>query len=99
MIKKCAVCGREFQARRSTARYCSATCRSRAYRGYEFTGELAAPEPCVQMNVEDVAEVVRHAHEAASDLSRASLMATAPLCLSLRKASEKMEDALRGEGL
>lgn len=30
MDANCATCGRDFTARRSTARYCSASCRSRA---------------------------------------------------------------------
>lgn len=32
MSKACAVCGRDFEARRSTARYCGATCRQRSRR-------------------------------------------------------------------
>lgn len=51
------------------------------------------------MSDDEVLEVIQRAHIAASDMSRASLMTTAPLCLSLKKAAKKMEDALRGEGL
>ncbi len=29
----CGSCGRPFEAKRSTARYCGPTCRSRAHRG------------------------------------------------------------------
>lgn len=99
MIKRCEICGREFKAQRSTARYCSATCRSRAARGYAYTGELRAPAPSASMTEDEVLEVVQRAHAAASDLSRASMLTTSPLCLSLRRAAKRMEDALRGEGL
>ena len=99
MIKRCEVCGREFSAQRSTARYCSDTCRSRAFRGYAFDGELRPPAPSAQMSDDEVLEVVQRAHACASDLSRASLLSTAPLCLKLRRAAKKIEEALRGEGL
>lgn len=99
LIKKCEICGREFKAQRSTARYCSATCRSRAARGYAYTGELQAPAPSASMTDDEVLEVVRRAHAVASDLSRASMLTTAPLCLRLRRAAKRIEDALRGEEL
>lgn len=99
LIKRCEICGREFRAQRSTARYCSSTCRSRAARGYAFTGELKPPAPGVSMSGDEVAEIIRRAHAAASDMSRASMLTPAPMCLSLRRAAKKMEDAMRGEGL
>lgn len=99
MIKKCKICGREFTAQRSTAKYCSNKCRLAAQRGYAYTGELQAPAPNAAMSDDEVLEVIQRAHVAASDMSRASLMTAAPLCLSLKKAAKKMENALRGEGL
>lgn len=99
LIKRCESCGREFQAKRSTARFCCSTCRSHAYRGYAYVGELRPPAPNAAMSDDEVLEVIQRAHAAASDMSRASLMTAAPLCLSLKKAAKKMEDALRGEGL
>ena len=99
MIKKCEICGREFAAQRSTAKYCSNRCRLAAQRGYAYAGELQAPAPNAAMSDDEGLEVIQRAHVAASDMSRASLMAAAPLCLSLKKAAKKMEDALRGEGL
>lgn len=99
MIKRCEICGREFTAQRSTAKYCSDTCRKRKERGYAYTGELASPAPSARMSVDEVNEVVQRAHVAVSDMSRASMLTTAPLCLKLRRAAKKMEDALRGEGL
>ena len=99
MIKRCEICGREFAAKRSSAKYCSATCRKRKQRGYAFVGELEAPAPSAVMTADDVLAIVQQAHCVASDLSRASMMTSAPLCLSLRAAAEGIEEALRGEGL
>lgn len=99
MIKKCEVCGREFKAQRSTARFCSVTCRSRAHRGYEYKGELQPPAASAARSEDEVFEVVQRAHVVASDMSRASMMTASPLCIHLRRAAKKMEDALRGEGL
>lgn len=101
MIRKCEVCGRDFAARRSTARYCSPTCRSRAHRGYPCPPSKApaTPAPGALMTTDEVVGVVERAHESAADLSRASLLTPSPLCLSLASAATKIEDALRSEGL
>lgn len=99
MIKTCEICGREFVAKRSTARYCSATCRKRKERGYAFVGELEPPAYTASMPEDDIAAVIQQAHSAAADLSRASMLTPSPLCLSLGRASRRIEEALRGEGL
>lgn len=39
-IKRCEVCGQEFQYQRSSARYCSDRCRQRARRGDTVHGHL-----------------------------------------------------------
>lgn len=99
MIKRCEICGREFAAQRSTAKYCSATCRKRKQRGYAYLGELEPPAPSAVMTQDEVLALVQQAHCVASDLSRASMMTAAPLCLSLKSVAEKIEEALRGEDL
>lgn len=70
-----------------------------AQRGVEFSGELEAPDVRVSMTEDEVAAVIARAHDAASDLSRASMLTHAPLCLSLKAVSQKLSDALRREGL
>ena len=99
MIKRCEICGREFQAQRSTARFCSATCRKRNERGYSYHGELQPPAANAAMSDDEVREAIQRAHIAASDLSRASMLTPSPLCLKLGRISRKIENALRGEGL
>ena len=99
MIKRCEICGREFKAQRSTAKYCSDACRKRKERGYAFDGELETPAPSASISMDEVNDVVQRAHMAAADMSRASMLTAAPLCLKLRRAAKRIEDALRGEGL
>ncbi len=99
MIKRCVICGREYQARRSTAKYCSNRCRLMAQRGYEYMGDELPPDVKASMTEDEILGVVSRAHDAASDLSRASMLTPAPLCLALKRVSKKIEDALRGEGL
>lgn len=99
MIKRCEICGKEFLAVRSTARFCSATCRKRNQRGYEFVGDIKVPKVSPRMSEEEILSAIQAAHQCASDLSRASMSATAPLCLSLKSVAEAIEAALRGEGL
>lgn len=99
MIKKCEVCGREFEAKRKTARFCSSTCRSRSFRGYEYRGEQEPPAIRCAMTDDDIAAAVQDAHAAARNLSRAAMFATSPLCLRLASAAHGMEKALGEEGL
>ena len=102
MIKKCEICGREFAAKRSDARYCSGTCRQRKIRmsrGVPFVGQVEAPSITARMTDDEVAAIIQQAHCTASDLSRASMHTQAPLCLSLKNVAKKLESALRGEGL
>ncbi len=99
MIKHCEICGREYVAKRSTAKYCSNKCRLMAQRGVAYVGEIQAPDVRVSMTKDEVVELVARAHDTASDLSRASMLTPAPLCRSLKAVSQKLQDALRAEGL
>lgn len=59
-IKNCVICGKEFTAKRSTAKYCSAPCREHAanerckrrYRGTRRKKNKATGEPIWQINEE-----------------------------------------------
>ena len=99
MIKQCEVCGREFVAQRSTAKYCSNRCRLIYQRGGTFTGQLEVPDTTASMSEAEVLSIIQQAHCTAADLSRASMHTPAPLCLSLKAVARKLEGALRGEGL
>lgn len=99
MIAKCVVCGREFDCKRKTAKYCSNSCRGLAQRATPFNGTIEQPTALASMSNEDVLQVLQNAHACASDLSRASSYTPAPLCHSLAKIAAAFEDALRREGL
>lgn len=99
MIKRCEMCGREFAAKRSDARYCSARCRKRKMQGLPYYGTDEPPVPSATMTDEEVASVIDQAHSTAADLSRASMFTAAPICISLRTVARKLERALRSEGL
>ena len=99
MIKRCEICGRDYVARRSTAKYCSNRCRLMAQRGVEFRGKVTAPVEKVGLSSDEVASIVSRAHDTASDLSRASMLTEPPLSHSLKVVSRKLADALSAEGL
>lgn len=99
LIKNCEICGSEFVAKRSTAKYCSNKCRLMSQRGMPYTGEISSPDVRVSMSEDEIVAVVARAHDTASDLSRASMLTPAPLCRSLKTVSKKLSDALRTEGL
>ena len=99
VIKRCEICGKEYVAQRSTAKYCSNKCRLMAQRGTAYHGEIEAPDVHVSMTEDEVIAVVGRAHDTASDLSRASMLTPAPLCRSLKTVSQKLSDALKAEGL
>lgn len=98
MIAICVICGREFVAKRSTAKYCSCRCKHIAHRG---TGTASTAPPIVRAAMTDgeVWELVCRAHELAADLSRASMLTHAPVCRSLARVSRRLADSLGREGL
>lgn len=101
LIRHCEICGKEFVAKRKTARFCSSTCRSRYFRAHR--GQPVSPlelvEPVFNIPRETVEKTIQDAHALASDLSRASMHTPSPLCLSLSRIAACLDDALRSEGL
>lgn len=98
MIKRCEICGRDFVAKRRTARYCSEACKKRHQRG-TVVPPLTPVDPTFSMPQETVLKAVQDAHNVAGDLSRASMHTSSPLCHSLARVARAIEEALRGEGL
>jgi hypothetical protein len=98
MIRQCEICGKEYVAQRKTSRYCGDKCRQRAARGYN-AGSGDSPSVTHQMSKRDIDRTIEQAHISAADLSRASMCATAPLCVALGNAAAKFEAALREENL
>lgn len=90
MVKVCACCGRAFEARRSTARFCSDKCRYR-YRsiGRAITNG-APPEIFVTESFDDVADALADARRASNTLAR--LAHTGPR--QLRAGCQRIADAI-----
>lgn len=99
MKRKCDVCGKEYEAKRKTSKYCSNTCRSRASRAHAFTGELKPVKKRPPVQKTPVSDLVQRAHMVAADFSRYSLVEPAPLCLKLRRIADGIETTLKREGL
>ncbi len=100
MIAVCQFCGREFTAKRSTAKFCSPACRLKAHRGGYYVGEYPPPPSAnLTLTKEEVLEVVDRAHVCAEDMSRAAIAMPAPLCHQLGRCAKAFEGALRREGL
>lgn len=93
MRKICEICGRAFEATRSDARFCSSRCRTASHR----LDKAGIPKAIAREDVER--EAVRSAHDAASDLSRASQLAPAPRCIVYREIAEHIEGRLEEIGL
>lgn len=98
MIATCVICGAEFVAKRSTAKYCSCRCKHIAHRG-TGTANTAPPILHAAMTDAEVWQIVCRAHDLAADLSRASMLTHVPTCRSLAAVSRKLSDALEREGL
>lgn len=106
MLKHCEQCGREFVARRSTAKYCSNACRVRNQRMGPPKRRKKLDIPAVDvpdeklfMTVDELADVVQDAHRVTDDMGRASRHAPGPLCGKLRRCAEGFADVLGREGL
>lgn len=98
---RCLMCGREFTARRSTARFCGATCRSAWNRMH--VGPRAprpTPAPAAQTPGEgEVAELVKRAGGIVAGFSAAAaggVPALRPMC---QRLADGIGAALDAEGL
>ena len=91
MIKFCRQCGQPFEAKRSTALYCSSRCRLRAHRKSEpVVPDAPLPKP-VPASFEDVADAVDDARSLSNRFFQ--LESTAPR--QLRPGCGRIGDAIR----
>lgn len=72
MKTKCAHCGTVFEAQRSTAVYCSATCRQRARRDRKAASESVAADAKAGKAEHELVAAVRQELEQASALNTVS---------------------------
>ena len=99
MNKNCDVCGRVFDAKRKTAKYCCNRCRVAAQRLHRHPEQIVPPPVNFRMSMDEVSAVIERAHTSAEDLSRASMSTDAPLSHHLGRCAKSFEESLRREGL
>ena len=96
----CQVCGATFEARRSTAKYCSKRCKSRAERmraGYPAE-RAASVMPRFGVGIDDATEIITRASERAEDASRLACRLPEPYSGRLDALARAIAAAI-GDGL
>lgn len=103
MVVVCSQCGTEFEAKRSTAKYCSPTCRQRARRGTNEPGKVEteaepvdeSPKPALAVSVllgEDIVAATKRDLEAVDKLDsvagRQAMVVAARMTLPKATGSE-----------
>ena len=79
MMKVCSKCGRQYEARRKTSKYCSDACRKKAFRERDSWVPMvpdAPMPPPPPATFDDVAEALDEARRVSNDFGR--LAHTAP---------------------
>lgn len=96
-IVVCEECGKQFEARRSTARFCSSRCRVRHHRAKEPIMPAARPAPLPDSSFEDVAEAVGQARAVSNSFAILSESAPRPLRPGCRRIGEAITRAIEDE--
>lgn len=87
MSRPCAACGREFEARRSNAKYCSDTCRQRGHRN---------PKPSVDVDPGQGSSLVEAARVELAAVGReGSALGLAALALAAQISVSPRADLVR----
>lgn len=87
MQKPCEVCGCDFTAQRSTARYCGEACKKRAQRAAKKSQPVAVVVPIPPRSPQSVGVVVRSLYETCRDelgVQAGTAMGTAALLIARR---------------
>lgn len=100
MVEKvCESCGRVFEARRSTARFCSVNCRVRANRAASSHPIAPVMEPAQipKSNFDDVAAAIDSARAVSNRLAQLSTSAPEPLRPGCARISHAITKAIEDE--
>lgn len=100
MIKKCVICGQQFHAQRSSAKYCSTRCRVQAHRGVVPMHPDDPPVIVERTNdvVEDAALLVNEAHQLSSAFIQQSNAVPLPLRAGCERIGTSLHASLEREG-
>lgn len=71
MLRSCDHCGKQYQAERSTSRFCGTTCRVAAHMAQRAATHMAHPEAASEAAPGAVSEAVQRELEAAGQVSSA----------------------------
>ena len=95
--KTCEQCGRVFEAKRSTARFCSSSCRIKAHRAKVPIMPAVVPAPFPMASFNEVAEAVGKAREVSNEFAQLSVSAPQPLRPGCRRIGEAITRAIDDE--
>ena len=97
--KICEICGKAFEARRSTARYCSGRCRQRAHKGKMRQPVIpkGRPAPIAPASFEDVAAALDDARALSNRFARMSATAPRPLRAGCARIGQAITRAITDE--
>ena len=97
MIKACEECGKLFEAKRSTARFCSSNCRLKAHRaGHPLIPDLPQ-QPERSASFDDVANAVSDARRVSNTFSQLAFTAPRKLQPGCGRISEAITKAIENE--
>lgn len=104
ITKRCGACGAEFEAQRSSAKFCSTRCRKRAHdarhrRPYEPVLPPKPPDVSVAAAPVECEAALQTAHRLANDFGRLSRTAPYQLQAKFARISAAIAAALEEEGL
>lgn len=99
VAKVCETCGQVFEARRSTAKYCSDKCRLRAFKGKSRQPIVpnAQPAPFLSSSFDDVAAALDSARAVSNKFAQLSTSAPRPLRPGCARISQAITRAIKDE--
>ena len=97
--KVCATCGQVFEAKRSTAKYCSDRCRKKAYKASMRQPVVPAgkPAPIPSATFDDVAAALDGARSLSNRFAQLSTSAPRPLRPGCARISQAITRAIKDE--
>ncbi len=98
-IVECEVCGLVFEASRSDAKYCSTSCRKKAYRkrAKQPLVPESRPAPLPSASFDDVADAVDDARAVSNRFAQLSSTAPRPLRAGCSRIGQAITRAIESE--
>lgn len=97
-VKRCAWCGEPFEAQRSTAKYCSSSCRGNGNRHPDQTLDADPGLNVGESDLKRVSFAIGEARRLASTLGALSVTAPLQLRAGCARISRAIAEAIEKEG-